>query len=315
VRTLRRADEGAVVRPLVRRPPAGLRRSIGSPVARPAARPAPVRRERRAGGAPLLQLDDITVRFGGVVANDGVSLEIRDRTLTALIGPNGAGKTTLFNVVTGAIRPTAGSVTFDGEAITGQSRRELVRHGIVRTFQNLELNETATVLDNVLLGTTRYVRFAFLQGALPWPGARHAEHTLAEAARRALVAVGLAGWAEELAGNLPYGLRRHVEIARALAAGPRLLLLDEPSAGMDADETAELGALVSRLVDQLGITVLLVEHDMSMVRPFADEVHVLHQGRLLASGDPDSVLARDDVRLVYLGRAPESADVPESTDA
>jgi branched-chain amino acid transport system ATP-binding protein len=243
-----------------------------------------------------------------VVANDSVSLDIRAGTLTALIGPNGAGKTTLFNVVSGAVTPTAGRVIFDGEDITGQSRRDLVGHGIVRTFQNLELTETATVLDNVLLGTTRYVRFAFLQGMAPLPRALAAERRLAEAARRALVAVGLSGWAGEMAGNLPYGLRRHVEIARALAAGPRLLLLDEPSAGMDAAETAELGALISRLVDQLDITVLLVEHDMSMVRPFADEVHVLHQGALLASGDPDEVLARDDVRLVYLGRTPEAAD-------
>ena len=160
----------------------------------------------------------------------------------------------------------------------------------------------------MLLGTTRYVRFAFLQGMAPLPGALAAERTLAEAARRALVAVGLSAWAGELAGNLPYGLRRHVEIARALAAGPRLLLLDEPSAGMDAAETAELGSLISRLVDRLGITVLLVEHDMSMVRPFADVVHVLHQGRLLASGAPDEVLARDEVRLVYLGRTPEGRD-------
>jgi branched-chain amino acid transport system ATP-binding protein len=294
-------------RPLRRPPVRTLCRpvAIAEMVAAPLASPV---RERRCGGAPLLRLDDITVRFGGVVANDGVSLDIRSGTVTALIGPNGAGKTTLFNVVSGAVRPAAGRVIFDGADITGQSRRELVGHGIVRTFQNLELTETATVLDNVLLGTTRYVRFAFLHGAVRLPAARVAQRRLVEAAHRALMAVGLGAWAGELAGNLPYGLRRHVEIARALAAGPRLLLLDEPSAGMDTTETAELGALVSRLVDRLGITVLLVEHDMSMVRPFADHVHVLHQGRLLASGDPDTVLARDDVRLVYLGRAAEGDD-------
>jgi branched-chain amino acid transport system ATP-binding protein len=241
-----------------------------------------------------------------VVANDDVSLEIRSGTLTALIGPNGAGKTTLFNVVSGALEAQAGEVVFDGEDITALSRRELVRRGIVRTFQNLELVETATVLDNVVLGTTRYVRFAFLSGVLPLPRAMAAERALHEAARRALAAVGLEDWAGELAGNLPYGLRRHVEIARALAAGPRLLLLDEPSAGMDAEETAELGALVMRLVDRLGVTVLLVEHDMSMVRPFADMVHVLHQGQLIATGPPDEVLALEVVRLVYLGRTPES---------
>lgn len=307
MRTLRRSPDGTA-RTLVRRRVPALRRSDAVTATRTVSAPVGRSRERRTGGPTLLGLEGITVRFGGVVANDGVSLDVREGTLTALIGPNGAGKTTLFNVVSGAVPPSAGAVTFDGADITGQSRRELVRHGIVRTFQNLELTETATILDNVLLGTTRYVRFAFLQGAVPLPGALAAERTLAEAARRALVAVGLAGWASELAGNLPYGLRRHVEIARALAAGPRLLLLDEPSAGMDAAETAELGALVSRLVDQLGITVLLVEHDMSMVRPFADVVHVLHQGKLLASGDPDEVLARDDVRLVYLGRAPETAD-------
>jgi branched-chain amino acid transport system ATP-binding protein len=307
VKTLLRPVDGG--RPLQRRPVARLRRpgDLEAPQARSTDRPATVR-QRRAGGSALLVIDAIGVRFGGVVANDDVSLEIRAGTLTALIGPNGAGKTTLFNVVSGAVTPTAGRVIFDGEDITGLSRRELVRRGIVRTFQNLELVETATVLDNVVLGTSRYVRFPFLHGLVPLPAAVSSDRLLTSAARRALGAVGLSDWEAELAGNLPYGLRRHVEIARALAAGPRLLLLDEPSAGMDADETAELGELVARLVDQLGITVLLVEHDMSMVRPFADHVHVLHQGRLLCSGAPDDVLAEETVRLVYLGRSVEEHD-------
>lgn len=305
--SLLRSVDGS--RALRRRPVARLRRpgEFAAPQGRSVAERARTR-ELRAGGPPLLVVQGITVRFGGVVANDDVSLEIRAGTLTALIGPNGAGKTTLFNVVSGAVPPTSGRVVFDGEDITELSRRELVRRGIVRTFQNLELVETATVLDNVILGTSRYVRFAFLHGLVPLPAAMSSDRLLTSAARRALAAVGLSEWEAELAGNLPYGLRRHVEIARALAAGPRLLLLDEPSAGMDADETAELGDLVARLVDQLSITVLLVEHDMSMVRPFADHVHVLHQGRLLTSGAPDDVLAEETVRLVYLGRSVEDHD-------
>ncbi len=290
------------VRPLRRRPVARLRRP-DDPVSARVVEERAAPRTRRAGGDPLLSVAGITVRFGGVTANDDVSLVIPSGTLTALIGPNGAGKTTLFNVVSGAVTPSAGRVTFDGEDVTGMSRRQLVQRGIVRTFQNLELVETASVLDNVVLGTSRYVRFAFLQGLVPLPWAGASDRLLQTAAARALAAVDLSGWKDELAGNLPYGLRRHVEIARALAAGPRLLLLDEPSAGMDAAETAELGELVMGLVDRLGITVLLVEHDMSMVRPFADHVHVLHQGKLISSGAPDDVLAEETVRLVYLGKA------------
>ncbi|MGH9001210.1 MAG: ABC transporter ATP-binding protein, partial [Acidimicrobiia bacterium] len=265
---------------------------------------APVRRRpARPPGETLLAVEDVTVRFGGVVANDAVTMSVPEGRLTALIGPNGAGKTTLFNVVTGALAPTTGRVVFDGEDVTGSSRRELVRRGIVRTFQNLELEETATVLDNVLLGLSRYVRCGFLRGIAPVPGVRADERRFEEIAHRSLAAVGLSGWARELAGNLPYGLRRHVEIARALAAGPRLLLLDEPSAGMDATETSELGDLVVRLVDGLGVTVLLVEHDMAMVRPYADEIHVLHHGSLLASGPAEQVLEDPEVRRVYLGGA------------
>jgi branched-chain amino acid transport system ATP-binding protein len=261
----------------------------------------PLVRSPRERGEALLRVEDITVRFGGVVANDGVTMDIPGKCVTALVGPNGAGKTTLFNVVSGAVRPTTGRVSLGGADVTGQTPRLRARHGLARTFQNLELVDTATVLDNVLLGTTRYARWSFARAMLPIPGVLIADERLREIALRAIRLVELEPYTHELAGNLPYGRRRHVELARALAAGPRLLLLDEPSAGMDATETAELGRLINRMVDRLGITVLVVEHDMAFVRPFADYVHVLHQGRLLRSGLPADVLEDPEVRQIYLG--------------
>ncbi|WP_019874088.1 ABC transporter ATP-binding protein [Sporichthya polymorpha] len=293
-----------------RRPPAArrllrgradtaLRRRIDAGV-----RPAPAVTEARTPrplGDPLLRVEDVTVRFGGVTANDSVSLVVPRGCVTALIGPNGAGKTTMFNVVSGAITPAAGTILFEDRDITRSSVSDRARRGLARTFQNLELVDTATVLDNVLLGTTQYVRWGFLRAMAPVPGVFQADERLREVAVRAIGLCDLGPYTRELAGNLPYGKRRHVELARALAAGPRLLLLDEPSAGMDAEETAELGHLIVRIVDRLGVSVLVVEHDMSFVRPFADYVHVLNQGRLLRSGLPADVLVDPEVRRIYLG--------------
>ncbi len=278
-----------------------LRRQVTHAV--PAAEPAEARHLRvpRPAGDTLLRVEDVTVRFGGVTANDSVTLTVPRGCVTALIGPNGAGKTTLFNVVSGALRPTAGRIVLDGTDITTHSPRRRARYGLARTFQNLELVDTATVLDNVLLGTTQYARWTFARAMVPVPGVLIADEQLREIALRAVDLAELGPYVRELAGNLPYGLRRHVELARALAAGPQLLLLDEPSAGMDAAETAELGRLIEAMVDGLGITVLVVEHDMAFVRPFADHVHVLHQGRLLRSGLPADVLVDPEVRRIYLG--------------
>jgi branched-chain amino acid transport system ATP-binding protein len=292
-------------RPLVRATgsSAPLRRRIdrGTAVAPAAAAAAPGDRVPRPAGETLLSVEGVTVRFGGVTANDSVSLAVPRGCVTALIGPNGAGKTTLFNVVSGAVRPTEGRIDLDGTDITRYSVRARARSGLARTFQNLELVDTATVLDNVLLGTTQYARWSFLRAMAPVPGVLLADERLRDIALTAIELCDLGPYARELAGNLPYGKRRHVELARGLAAGPRLLLLDEPSAGMDAAETAELGNLIERMVDRLGITVLVVEHDMSFVRPFADHVHVLHQGRLLRSGLPAEVLVDPEVRRIYLG--------------
>ena len=263
--------------------------------------PLPIDRFPRPAGETLLRIEDVTVRFGGVTANDGVSLAVPRGCVTALIGPNGAGKTTLFNVVSGAVTPTRGQVVLDGADITGHSPRRRARQGLARTFQNLELVDTATVLDNVLLGATQFVRWGFVRAMVPVPGVLIADERLRDIALHAIELAELGPYVGELAGNLPYGRRRHVELARALAAGPRLLLLDEPSAGMDAAETAELGRLIEAMVDRLGITVLVVEHDMAFVRPFADHVHVLHQGRLLRSGLPAEVLVDPEVRRIYLG--------------
>lgn len=291
-------------RGLVRAPGSapGLRRQIDRTIGSatlPA--PAPLVRVPRTAGETLLRVEDVTVRFGGVTANDAVSLTVPRGCVTALIGPNGAGKTTLFNVVSGAVTPTHGRVVLDGADITRHSPRQRARQGLARTFQNLELVDTATVLDNVLLGTTQYVRWGFLRAMAPVPGVLIADERLRNIALQAIELAELGPYVRELAGNLPYGRRRHVELARALAAGPRLLLLDEPSAGLDAAETAELGRLIEAMVDRLGISVLVVEHDMAFVRPFADHVHVLHQGRLLRSGLPAEVLVDPEVRRIYLG--------------
>ncbi|QYG94493.1 ABC transporter ATP-binding protein [Iamia sp. SCSIO 61187] len=252
-------------------------------------------------GAPLLAVRDVTVRFGGLVANDGVSLAVAAGHVAALVGPNGAGKTTLFNVIAGTVRPTSGQVLLDGTDLTALGTRRRARLGLGRTFQNLSLVADLSALDNVAVGLGRF-RCTGLPGALlQTRRARREDREIRELARAALGFVGLAGVAHRPAGELPYGDRRRVELARALALGPRLMLLDEPSAGMGAGETATLADIVRRACSELGVTVLLVEHDMSVVRSLAQETTVLDLGRVLTSGPTDAVLADPQVAAAYLG--------------
>jgi branched-chain amino acid transport system ATP-binding protein len=250
----------------------------------------------------LLRLDGITRHFGGLVALDGVSLEIPPQRLSAVIGPNGAGKTTLFNMIAGFAPPSAGRVFFDGEEITGLAPESIARRGLIRTFQLVQLFEGLTVLENVKVGCHLHTHGGLMAALLPTRRVRAEEARVDMQARELLADTGLAEHADTLAAVLPYGQKRLLEITRALAAQPRLLLLDEPAAGLNRQETDLLAALLRRIVDN-GTAILLIEHDMSLVMDVADEIAVLDFGRLIAKGSPDEVRRSPDVIAAYLGGA------------
>ena len=245
----------------------------------------------------LLELSGVTVRFGGLVALDNVSLEVPRGQVVGVIGPNGAGKTTLFNVVCGFLRPQEGSVRWQGRELTGHRPHHLAGLGVARTLQGLGLFPGLTVLQNVMTGASRHARTG-VPSALPaLPRTDRDEAALRAIALERLTALGVADLADRLPGALPYGARKRVALARALAADPELVLLDEPVAGLSADEIRDLGALIK----ELGMTVVLVEHHMDFVMGVCDEVAVLDFGRLIARGTPARI--RDDPAVIaaYLG--------------
>ncbi len=254
----------------------------------------------------MLKVEQLGIRFGGVVALDGVSFSVAEGEIYALIGPNGAGKTTLFNCVSGLYVPTGGSVFLDGADISSLKPFERARRGMTRTFQNLQIFEHMTVVENVMAGARIHEKGGILAHML---GLRSVKAQNAATRRQALAhldQVGIADLADQMAGAQSYGVVKRLEIARALATQPRVLMLDEPVAGCNATETAEVDAVI-RDVARMGVTVVLVEHDMHMVMGLADRVHVLNQGRTLAVGTPEEIRRNAAVIEAYLG-ATEAAD-------
>ena len=248
----------------------------------------------------LLQVRNVTRRFGGLTAVDDVSFDVFEGTIKALIGPNGAGKSTLFNALTGFDRPDEGSVLFEGEELVGRRPRDTVRAGVARTFQNTQLFDEMSAGENVMVGSQARQRRGFTIAMLRLPAAIGEDRDAREEASRLLRLIGIEEWIDVPAADLPAGIRRLVEIARALATRPRLLLLDEPAAGLNATETRELVQTLFRVRDS-GITVVIVEHDMGLVMEVSDEIVVLDRGAKIAEGPPRMIQKDPAVIAAYLG--------------
>jgi len=250
----------------------------------------------------LLEVHELSKAFGGVMAVQAVSFSVDAGIVYSIIGPNGAGKTTLFNLITGVYAPCSGEIRLDGCTISGQAPHRLARKGIARTFQNLQICMNMTARENVMVGAHLALDSNLLKGMLRWPSLRRADAAQAAEAAALMQYVGLDAYIDSAAGAMPYGALKRLEIARALAARPRVVFLDEPAAGLNPKETSEIDVLVKKIADS-GVTVVLVEHDMKMVMNISDRILVLDYGKKVAEGTAREVRSNPDVIAAYLGKA------------
>jgi branched-chain amino acid transport system ATP-binding protein len=257
-------------------------------------------------GQPLLTTQNVTKVFGGLVAVEDISFQIPERSIVSIIGPNGAGKTTFFNMLTGLYRPTYGRISFNGRNVTGRRPDLIMKDGVARTFQNIRLFATMTALENVMVGQNARMRAGLFGSIFRMPWVRREEKAVEDKARETLSYVGIPeSQHEQMSVNLSYGDQRRLEIARALASDPKLLLLDEPTAGMNPQESAELTAFMRKLRDERGLTILLIEHDMQVIMGVSERITVLDHGQQIAEGSPEEVRKNARVVEAYLGKQGE----------